>query len=166
MRTFDIPFSFVSSPETEKERLLYACENVASGFYQKHGFLTCSRAFKNYQGWSIVIPPQIRAVDEGFWQDSFKYGVNMSKKITKHMYQQTQNIKLKPSSPILLESIKNEWQKYNYKFWLELEKIFPKEIKWIGSVEVRITKIGSFSSHYLLNKTRKEKKEYRKNSTR
>lgn len=157
MRTFNVPFSFVSSPETEKERLLYACENVASGFYQRHGFLTSSAAIKNYNGWIIVIPPEIRGVDEKFWQDSYKYGLNMRKEITKHMYQQSENIKLEPSSKKLVEFFKNDWQKYNNKFWLELEKIFPNEIRWIGSVEVRITKIGSLSSHYLLNKLKGEK---------
>lgn len=157
MRTFNIPFSFVSSPETEKERLLYACENVASGFYQRHGFLTSPEVVNGYKEWTIVIPDVLQGVDQKFWQDSYKYGVNMSKVITKHMYKQTQNVELTPSSPNLIEIFKKDWQKYNDKFWLELEKIFPKEIKWIGSVEIRITKIGSLSSHYLLHRTIGEK---------
>lgn len=157
MGTFNIPFSFVSSPDTEKERLLYACENVASGFYQRHGFLTSPEVIKGYQEWTIVIPSIIKNVDQKFWKDSYKYGINMRKEITKHMYQQTQNIKLLPSSPQLVESLKNDWQRYNDKFWHELTKMFPKEIKWIGNVEVRITKIGSLSSHYLLYRTKGQK---------
>lgn len=157
MRTFDIPFSFVSSPETEKERLLYACENVASGFYQRRGFLTSPEVVKNYEEWTIVIPDVLQGVDGKFWNDSYKYGVNMSKTITQHMYNQTQGIHLKPSSSELIETFKKDWQKYNDTFWPELEKMFPKEIKWIGSVEVRITKIGSLSSHYLLHKIKAEK---------
>lgn len=157
MRTSNIPFSFVSSPETEKERLLYACENVASGFYQRHGFLTSPEVIKGYQEWTIVIPDILDKVDQKFWRDSYKYGVNMRKEITKHMYKETQNIELTPSSPNLIEIFEKDWQKYNDKFWPELEKIFPKEIKWIGNVEVRITKIGSLSSHYLLHKTKGEK---------
>jgi len=157
MRTFNIPFSFVSSPETEKERLLYACENVASGFYQRHGFLTSPEVIKGYQEWTIIIPDSIKNVDDKFWQDAYKYGVSMRKEITKHMYKQTQSIELLPSSPQLVNFFKNDWQKYNDKFWPELETVFPKEIKWIGSVEVRITKIGSLSSHYLLNSIKGEK---------
>lgn len=157
MRTFDIPFSFVSSPETEKERLLYACENVASGFYQRRGFLTSPEVVKNYEEWTIVIPDVLQGVDGKFWDDSYKYGVNMRKEITKHMYNQTKNLNLESSSNNLTKTFKINWQKYNDVFWKELIKIFPKEIKWIGSVEVRITKIGSLSSHYLLHKTRGEK---------
>lgn len=157
MRTFNIPFSFVSSPETEKERLLYACENVASGFYQRHGFLTSPEIIKDYQEWTVVIPDVLQGVDQKFWKDSYKYGVNMRKEITKYMYKQTESIGLLPSNPQLVEFFKNDWQKHNDKFWPELEKMFPKEIKWIGSVEVRITKIGSLSSHYLLNRIKGEK---------
>ncbi len=157
MRTFSIPLSFISSPDTEKERLLYACENIASGFYQRHGFLTSPTVNKNYESWTIVIPDLIKKVDQRFWQDSYKYGVNMSKIITKHMYKQIQNVELTPSSPNLIEFFKKDWQKHNDKFWLELIKMFPNEIKWIGSVEIRITKIGSLSSHYLLHRTIGEK---------
>lgn len=157
MRTFNIPFSFVSSPETEKERLLHACENVASGFYQRHGFLTSPEVIKGYKEWAIVIPDVLQGVDGKFWQDSYKYGVNMSKTITQRMYKQTNGVKLEPSSNKLIETFKNDWQKYNDVFWKELIKIFPKEIKWIGSVEVRITKIGSLSSHYLLHRENGEK---------
>lgn len=157
MRTFDIPFSFVSSPETEKERLLYACENVASGFYQRHGFLTSPQVIKGYEEWTIVIPDVLQCVDSKFWQDSYKYGVNMSKTITQHMYRQTQGINLVPSSDILIATFEKDWQKHNNSFWQELVNVFPKEIKWIGSVEVRITKIGSLSSHYLLRREKGEK---------
>lgn len=157
MRTFNIPFSFVSSPETEKERLLYACENVASGFYQKHGFLTCPEVNSKYKGWSIVIPSEIQHVSKKFWQDAYKYGVNMRKEISPRMYSETKNMVLIPSSYKLVDSFKNSWRKYNLKFWIELEKYFKKEIRWIGSIEVRITKIGSLSSHYLLNKTKVQK---------
>ncbi len=157
MRTFNIPFSFVSSPETEKERLLYACENVASGFYQRHSFLSSPEVIKDYPEYTIVIPDVLQAVDQKFWHDSYKYGVNMSKIITKHMYKQTQSLELKPSNNGLIETFKKDWQRYNDKFWNELIKIFPKEIKWIGGVEVRITKIGSLSSHYLLQRTKGEK---------
>ncbi len=157
MRTFDIPFSFVSSPETEKERLLYTCENVASGFYQKHGFLTCPEVNSKYKSWSIVIPPEIRKVSKKFWQDAYKYGVNMRKEISPRMYSETKNMVPIPSSSELADSFKNSWKKYNLKFWIEVEKYFKKEIRWIESVEVRITKIGSLSSHYLLNKTKGQK---------
>lgn len=157
MRTFNIPISFVSSPETEKERLLYTCENVASGFYTRHGYLITTTAVKDYETWSIVIPPEIKSVDSKFWQDSYKYGAKMSKVITKHMYEQTKDLQLTPVSQETLDYYKREWQKVDQKFWQELIKIFPAEYRWIGSVEVRITKNGSQSSHYLLNKKKGEK---------
>jgi len=128
MRTFNIPFSFVSSPETEKERLLYACENVASGFYSRHGFLVTPEVVKKYEEWCIVLHPEIKNVDDKFWQDSYKYGVNMHKVITKHMYQQAENINLPSSSTELVKNFEKEWQKYNNKFWIELEKCSHKKL--------------------------------------
>ncbi len=94
MRTFSIPFSFVSSPETEKERLLYALESVANGFYTRHGYLVLPKPAKGYERYTVVIPEVAKNFSDLFWKDAEKYGGRMPKIITKRMSKEAKNISL------------------------------------------------------------------------
>ncbi len=154
MRTFRIPFSFVSSPETEKERLLYALESVANGFYPRHGYLVLPKPEKGYEQYTVVIPEIVKNFSNLFWQDAAKYGSCMPKIITKRMWKETRVISLTPVSIGKINEFKNRWLETGDKAISAIEKYFPNEIKWVKSVEVRLTKVGSGSSHYLLIKKR------------
>lgn len=154
MRTFRIPFSFVSSPETEKERLLYALESVANGFYPRHGYLVLPKTEKGYEQYNVVIPEVVKNFSKLFWQDAAKYGSQMPKVITKRMWKEAKDINLPPVSTDKVNEFKNKWLEIGDKAISAIEKYFPSEIKWVKSVEVRLTKVGSGSSHYLLIKKR------------
>lgn len=154
MRTFNIPFSFVSSPETEKDRLLYTLESIANGFYPRHGYLILPKPAKGYERYTIVIPEVVKGLSDKFWDDATKYGNRMPKIITKRMRKETDKIILPPVSKDSLIEFEKEWTKIKDKTLSAIYKYFPTELKWISSVEVRITKIGSGSAHYLLDKKR------------
>lgn len=151
-RTFNPTVSFVSSPETEKERLLYATHSVASGFYNRHGYLILPKRIPQFTSYCIVIPPFMREVSLKYWQDAAKYGVLMPKVITSRMRSETKNIQLTPVDKDILNQIEGKWKKIEKETWIALTTYFPIEIKWIKSLEVRVTKLGPASSHYLLKK--------------
>jgi len=156
MRTFIPSISFISSPETEKERLLYASESVANGFYPNHNFLITPSVIRGYENWSVVIPEVIRNVDLKYWSDANRLGSFMPKKISKHMIAQIEKFDLEPVNQKVIENIKNNWSEVEPQFWNALKTFFSQEISWIKDIEVRITKIGSPSTHYLLNKTKNQ----------
>jgi hypothetical protein len=151
-RTFLPITSFVSSPETEKERLLYATHSVASGFYSRHGYLILPKRIPEYTSYCIVIPPFMREVSLKYWQDAAKFGVLMPKIITPRMRREIKNIQLTPVDKEILKQIESKWKKIEKDTWNALNTYFPGEIKWIKSLEVRVTKLGPAGSHYLLKK--------------
>lgn len=152
MRTFRIPFSFTSSPETEKERLLYAIESIANDFYPRHGYLVLPEPAKGYERYTVVIPEIVKNFSKRFWDDAAKYGSRMPKIITKRMWKEAKDISLPPVNSALLDEFQNKWAEIETRVILAIEKYFPSEIKWVKSVEVKLTKVGSGSSHYLLTK--------------
>ena len=151
-RTFIPLTSFVSSPETEKERLLYTSASVASGFYTKHGFLITQHPIPKYKNYSIVMPEVLKNVSQNYWKDAAHGGNFMPKKLSSEMWEETKNIYLKPVDNHIVERFESQWKKVEANAWSAIRQFFPAETKWIGSLEVRITKIGSLSSHYLLEK--------------
>lgn len=156
-RTFGPEVSFVSSPKTEKERLLYVSASVASGFYPRHGFVILPRRIPGSdKHYTIVLPEVLKNVSQKYWTDAAKAGSTMPLHLTDRMWQETSNIQLDPVNNNIIQKIKGDWQKAEIPFFKILETIFPDEIKWIGSVEVRITKIGSLGSHYLLTKNKNQ----------
>ncbi len=156
MRTFNIPFSFVSSPESEKERLLYALESVANGFYTRHGYLVLPKPAKGYERYTVVIPEVAKNFSNLFWKDAEKYGGLMPKIITKRMRNEAKNINLPQVSINKTNDFKNKWFEIEDNALLAIKKYFPNEIKWVKSVEVKLTKIGSGSAHYLLVKRKNQ----------
>ncbi len=156
MRTFSIPFSFVSSPESEKERLLYALESVANGFYPRHGYLVLPKPEKGYEQYTVVIPEIVKNFSKLFWQDAAKYGGCMPKIIAKRMWKEARDISLPSVSTDKVSEFKNKWIEIEEKAISAIHKYFPSEIKWVKSVEVKLTKVGSGSSHYLLVKRKNQ----------
>lgn len=152
MRTFNISFSFISSPDTEKEKLLYSLESVANGFYPRHGYLVLPKPAKGYERYTVVIPETVKEFSGQFWSDAQKYGSRMPKVITKRMWKESKSIELSPVSPEVVNKFQEEWLKIEKDTLTAIEKYFPKEIKWVKSVEVKLTKIGSGSAHFLLVK--------------
>jgi hypothetical protein len=152
MRTFNIPFSFVSSPETEKERLLYTSGMVADGFYSRHEYLITPSPIDRFKEKCIVLPELIKNVSQEFWREATWGGQFMPKKITERMWNETKDINLSPVNLKIINKFKDEWRKIESETWKAIAPYFPNEIKWVKSLEVRITKIGSLGSHYLLDK--------------
>ena len=152
MRTFGVPFSFVSSPETEKERVLYASSSVASGFYPRHDFLVSPIPINRYAKKCIVLPQILKDVSKNYWQDAAKAGSTMPLVLSELMKNELINVVLEPVDERKINYFKNEWEKVKNDCWRALNIYFKKEIKYIKNVEVRITKIGSIGSHYLLKK--------------
>lgn len=144
--------SFVSSPDTEKERLLYATHSVANGFYVKHGYLILPKRIPEFNSYCIVIPPFMREVSPNYWKDAEKYGALMPKIITPRMRRELKNIHLEPVEAGILSDFESKWKKIERASWDAIGQIFPMEIKWIKSLEVRVTKLGPAGSHYLLNR--------------
>lgn len=154
MRTFVPPTSFVSSPQTEKERLLYTTATLASGFFTRHGFVILPKPVDKYKSYCIIVPSEIKRVGEKYWIDANSGGNKMPKILSKHMWKETKNIILPPVEKETISKYEHDWKKIERPVWRALAKFFPSEVKWIGSLEVRITRIGSLGSHYLLSKTK------------
>lgn len=150
MRTFIPPTRFVSSPETEKMRFLYTSESVASGFYLKHGFLVLPAAVSKYKSYCVILPDAIKIVDNRYWHDAAIGDNSMPKKITSYMRDQTNNINLVPVNKIVVKEFEEKWKSIEINVWSTIYKFFKVESKWIKSLEVRITRIGSLGSHHLL----------------
>ncbi len=157
MRTFVPPTSFVSSPETEINRLLNSTASVASGFYLRHGFLVLPTSIPNYKINIVIIPKIAKNFSFKFWKDAKKAGTTMPLSITKQMIKESKKIKLEYVNDDCLNKISNSWKGTENEFWKFVKVYFPKEINWISEVEVRVTKIGSLGSHYLLEKKNKQK---------
>ncbi len=156
MRTFIPSTSFVSSPATEKERLLYMTASVASGFYPRHGFLILPNIPK-YNYATVVIPEFVKEFSQKYWNDAKKAGNTMPLKLTDFMWKCVENINFSPVNTKNIERIAKDWKLVENDFWKFINDYFPQEIKWINSLEVRITRIGSFGSHYLLTKATNQK---------
>lgn len=153
MRTFIPSTSFISSPQTEKERLLYATTAIAMGFYPKHDFIITPFLIPKYENFCVIIPPSIKSADQKYWKDAKKAGLTMPKVLTKHMWNKTKHINMPAVDSKIVSKFETNWKKVEQKFWQELGVIFPNEVKWIKSLEIRITNIGSRGSHYLLTKS-------------
>lgn len=157
MRTFVPPTSFVSSPETEKERLLYMTASVASGFYPRHGFLIFPHIEHGFEENIVIIPEVVRNFNPKYWVDAKKAGSSMPLKLSKFMWNEAKHTNLEPVDLKSIKAILSKWKSIEDSFWKFIKINFSKEINWIGEIEIRVTKIGSLGSHYLLTKKRKQK---------
>ena len=154
MRTFIPPTSFISSPQTEKERLLYTTATLASDFFTRHGFVILPKPIDKYKSYCIIVPPEIKNVSEKFWIDASLGGNKMPKILSPRMWNETENIILPPVEKEIVSKFEHDWENIERQTWEALDEYFPSEVKWVESLEVRITRIGSIGSHYLLTKAK------------
>jgi len=151
-RTFIPTTSFVSSPDTEKERILYAAGNVAGGFYPRHGFLILPKPYPKYKNYCVILPKELKNVSQKFWKDAAWGGIKMPSIITERMWRETESIKPEAINQTIIKKFQNSWQNIENEVWKAVSAYFPSEVKWIKSLEVRLTNYGSLGSHYLLSK--------------
>ncbi|MFA7301544.1 MAG: helix-turn-helix domain-containing protein [Candidatus Shapirobacteria bacterium] len=157
MRTYVPQISFISTPDTEKERLLYQTAIISSGFYQKKGFIITPNVISEIKNNCIIIPEVLHKFSQKYWSDATKVGTNLPIQLTDLMKMEMSKLKVLPVDNIIVNNFSQNWLKKSKYFWAILNEMFPKEIKWIGEVEVRITIFGGMSSFGLLTRQRNQK---------
>ncbi|MFC1653890.1 transcriptional regulator [Patescibacteria group bacterium] len=146
--------TFISSPETEVDRILFISDSITCGFYKDKGFCVLPKLVGKYKAAQIILPNLDYAKIKDYWRnvDETEYcnllrDEDLKKQLKKLVGER------KVSRKIVSDRLK-EWKKIENKFWDFAYFLFPSETRLISQLEVRITDFGSTSS-YVLCKSKK-----------
>lgn len=157
MRTYVPKISFVSTKDTERERLLYQTAIIASGFYQKKGFIVTPKIIPEIKNSCIIIPQTLGKLSKKYWSDATKVGTNLPIQLTELMKMEITKLKVLSIDDKTVNNFSLNWKNKSDQFWDIINGLFPQEIKWIGQLEVRITNFGGKSSFGLLTRQKGQK---------
>jgi hypothetical protein len=151
--------SFVSSPDTEIERVVHACKVSASGFYSRHGFFIGDKIVSSYAEALVVLPKLDYERIEGFWDQISKLELQFPIVMSETLRSEVGRLLSReaPVSQKVVSNLRKEWEEIVGGIWEEVDKTLIKERRVIAEIEVRVTKYGTVSSYSFLTKRRGQK---------
>jgi hypothetical protein len=155
MRTYVPKISFISTSDTEKERLLYQTAIIASGFYNRKGFVISPKILPNIP--CVVAPEFYKHLTPSYWHDAARVGPVLPIQLTDLMKREVSKLKIVPVDTQIIDKLSENWATLSDKFWPAISQLFPREIKWMGEIEVRVTNYGPRFSFGLLSSQKFQK---------
>lgn len=152
MWTSSPKISFNTSPDIERERVLYATATAASGFYSQEGFIFTPMSISKIKSACIILPEHLSQLSPKYWHDAASISVTQPLLPTDYMRQALSKTKFPQVNAQKLIRLKKSWATINEDYWSAVHHYLPREIRWLGNIETRVTKFGPPSSFHLLTK--------------
>lgn len=86
-----------------------------------------------------------------YWRDAARVGPVLPIQLTDLMKREVSKLKIAPVDTEIINKLSDSWAIVSDKFWFAINQLFPREIKWIGDMEVRVTNYGPRFSFGLLS---------------
>lgn len=154
--------SFIISPRSEAERIIFTLVAILHGFYEKQGFVVLPRQIGEVSPEVLVVLPQLDyAKIPELWEELGSKKSELPTTVGKQWIEQIMNLipENMPQSALALE-LANQWEKVEKKFFVELEQYFPKIGDLFGEIEVRVTQYGTIASGSWITGEKKQKMIY------
>jgi hypothetical protein len=100
----------------------------------------------------VVIPEFVQKLGPSFWLDAVEGGKTMPIQLSERMKNEISRYEVQSVANEIVEKFASEWQRIEIRYWEVLGLLIPDRIKWIGSLEIRITKYATQTSYYLLER--------------
>ncbi len=143
---------FVSSPNTEIERILFTSLSIANGFYKRKGFVILPTLQHRGSPQEVVLPQLAYSDIEDYWGRVVKLQLNFPIRSPHRLREEMRELfgNRQGLHTAQLSARKRLWSQRESVIWLTVERAFPDVLRVIDAVEVRLTRYGTISSFSVL----------------
>ena len=142
--------AFLSTKETEAQRLLLIAAHIVNHFWQLKGFYLLPHEVDDFSGREVYFPDLSYPIS--FWDEAKRLSGNIPSltiPLGANPKVITDTIKIVPDSLPDCHQAQTNWQKVEKNFWKICSTLFPDQFAKIKSIQILVTKyqrFGSFSN--------------------
>ncbi len=152
------PIKFLTTRQTEANRVLHSAIQSINGFYYRHNFAVLPYLISGNPS-TVYLPNLEYTSVKDFWHEVNKIKDTSPLNYSPHLISKVE--KLLPNQLNLhekeIQAFKKNWEKAEKPFWKFVYEVLPQHVSNITEIEVRITSFGTKTSFEKIDPIEKKK---------